>query len=240
MRAPVVAKVGVRIGMGQRYARDPIVVHVCADCGAYVADQPAHDAWHNAHPPISNEMFNVLARLSFESVEAPREGWPFPFGMEPSVESKEFGRLLFRVAQEHFDPGHERLEWSEGFTGTGGPGPLKEWGSKFGWSAQQDTGQAMVYVAVGNIPPPDRHPCGQYDNPGPSTCHPQLMPDGSEAQVLTNPDRLEVHWAREDGTYVFAIVDATFRNNSLTPSQAPLPTLDQLKAFVMDPRLKLP
>ena len=66
------------------------------------------------------------------------------------------------------------------------------------------------------------------------------MPDGSEAQVLTNPDRLEVHWTRPDGTYVFAIVDATFRNNSLTPSQAALPTLDQLKAFVMDPRLVLP
>lgn len=45
----------------------------------------------------------------------------------------------------------------------------------------------MVYVAVGNIPPPDRHPCGQYDNPGPSTCHPESMPDGSEAQALTNP-----------------------------------------------------
>jgi hypothetical protein len=66
------------------------------------------------------------------------------------------------------------------------------------------------------------------------------MPDGSEAQVLTNRDRLEVHWSRPDGTYVFAIVDATFRNNSLTPSQAALPTLHQLKAFVMDPRLVLP
>ncbi|HWH99248.1 MAG TPA: hypothetical protein VNT27_02875 [Propionibacteriaceae bacterium] len=231
---------GVRIGMGQRYARAPIVVQVCADCGVYVADQPAHDGWHDAHPPISDEMFSVLARLSFESAGASGGGWPFPFAMGPSAESNEFGRLLFRVAQDHFDPGHERLEWSEGFTGSGGPGPLKEWGRKFGWAAPQDTGQAMVYVAVGNIPPPDRHPCGQYDNPGPSTCHPESMPDGSEAQVLTNPDRLEVHWPRHDGTYVFAIVDATFRNNSLTPSQAALPTLDQLKAFVMDPRLVLP
>jgi hypothetical protein len=39
---------------------------------------------------------------------------------------------------------------------------------------------------------------------------------------------------------VFAIVGATIRNNSLTPSQAALPALDQLKAFVMDPRLVLP
>jgi hypothetical protein len=39
---------------------------------------------------------------------------------------------------------------------------------------------------------------------------------------------------------VFAIIDATFRNNSVTPSEAALPTLDQLKSFVMDPRLVLP
>ena len=62
----------------------------------------------------------------------------------------------------------------------------------------------------------------------------------SEAEVLTKPDRLEVHWSRPDDTYVFAIVDATFRNNTRTPSQAALPTLQQLKAFVMDPRLVLP
>jgi hypothetical protein len=44
----------------------------------------------------------------------------------------EFGQLLFSVAREHFDPGHQRLQWSEGFAGTAGPGPLKEWGRKFG------------------------------------------------------------------------------------------------------------
>ncbi len=65
------------------------------------------------------------------------------------------------------------------------------------------------------------------------------MPDGSPAQLLTNPDRLEVHWPRPDGSYVFAIVDATF-HNSLTPTRSPLPTMDQLMAFVMDPRLVLP
>jgi hypothetical protein len=49
-----------------------------------------------------------------------------------------------------------------------------------------------------------------------------------------------VHWPRQDGTSVFAIVDATLRNNSLTPTQAAMPTLDQFKAFLMDPRLVLP
>jgi hypothetical protein len=75
---------------------------------------------------------------------------------------------------------------------------------------------------------------------GPEKCRTEIMADRSEAQVLTDPDRLEVHWSRPDGSYVFVIADSTFRNNSLTPSQAALPTLDQLKAFVMDPRLVLP
>lgn len=113
---------GLQIGMGQKYARAPIVVRVCADCGAYVADQPAHDAWHNAHPPISTDMVSELARLSFESAGASGGRRPFPSEMGPSTESNEFGQLLFRVAHNHFDPGHERLEWSPGFTGTGGLG----------------------------------------------------------------------------------------------------------------------
>lgn len=210
--------------MGQRYARDPITVHVCADCGAYVADELAHNAWHDRQFAVAHV-----------------GGWPSPeFGPGISEEATEFSRLLFDVAQEHLDPRHERLQWSVGFTGSGGPGPTREWGRKFGWAAPQDTGQAMVYVAVGNVPSGDRLPCGQYDYFGPSTCRREIMPDQSEAQVLVNPDRLEVHWPRRDGSYVFAIVDSTFRNNSLTPSQAALPTLEQLKAFVMDPRLVLP
>lgn len=44
-----------------------------------------------------------------------------------------------------------------------------------------------VYVAVGNIPEADRFPCGHYDNPGPSACRTLTMPDGSPAQVLTQP-----------------------------------------------------
>ena len=34
--------------MGQRYAREPITLHVCADCGVYVANPLVHDAWHSA------------------------------------------------------------------------------------------------------------------------------------------------------------------------------------------------
>ncbi len=66
------------------------------------------------------------------------------------------------------------------------------------------------------------------------------MPERSLAETLVSPERLELHWSRPDRTYVFAIVDATFRNNSLTPTQAALPTLEQLEAFVMDRRLVLP
>ncbi len=30
--------------MGERFAREPIVVHACGDCGAYVAYVADHDA----------------------------------------------------------------------------------------------------------------------------------------------------------------------------------------------------
>jgi hypothetical protein len=211
--------------MGQRYGREPIVLHQCGDCGAYVADQGRHDEWHHHHPPVSDETLSAILRAHDRA--APQWGIP--------SEAAAFGRLLFHVAQDHLDPAHNRLQWSEGFTGGG-----KEFGRKFGWAAPDDPGQAMVYVGVGDQPEEFRLPCGHYDYPGPSNCRTVTMPDQSPAQVLTNPDRREVHWSRPDGSYVFAIVDSTFRNNSLVPSHAPLPTLEQLQAFVMDPRLVFP
>jgi hypothetical protein len=65
----------------------------------------------------------------------------------------EFNRLLFAVAQDHVDPDHGRLQWSEGFTGTTG-GDIREWGRKFGWQVPGERGQAMLYIGVGNVPPP--------------------------------------------------------------------------------------
>ena len=57
---------------------------------------------------------------------------------------------------------------------------------------------------------------------------------------MNSPTRLEVHWSRSDGTYVFVLVDAVFGNNTTVASTAPLPTLALLEQLVMDPRLVLP
>jgi hypothetical protein len=226
--------------MGQRYVQEPIQVDVCADCGAFVADRRVHDEWHQIPPPPNEPPLTKLTEASYRFATGYPGLGPAGFPMGPSAEAQEFGQLLFTVAREHLDPDGRRLEWSEGFTGSVGSTAVREWGRKFGWAEPDDSGQAMVYVAVGNVPHPDRLPCGQYDNPGASDCHSHTMPDHSQAEVLLNPDRLELHWPRPDGSYVFAIVDATFRNNSLTPSKAALPSLSQLEAFVMDRRLVLP
>jgi hypothetical protein len=170
-------------------------------------------------------------------------GYVPPAFPEPPEETKSFGRLLFQVAQDHLDPDHDRLEWSEGFTGNYGPDDLpgpREYGRKFGWAQPGDPGQAMVYVAVGDIPQPDRLPCGTYNNPEPAMCHVMPMANGSSATVLSTTSRRELHWSRPDGSYVFAIVDSTFRNNTLVPSTAALPTLEELEGLVTDPRLVLP
>lgn len=212
--------------MGSRYGREPFTVDVCADCGAVVADRTRHNAWH---------------QRAFESLPSmPSPPMPVPAWASAPPEADRFRHLLFDVARDHLDPGHVRLEWSSGFSGRLGGVSAREWGAKFGWAQPDDTGQAMVYLAVGDIPLRDRLPRGQYDNPGPSRYRSHTLPDGSPAQVLSRADRLEMHRTRPDGSYVFAIVDATFRNNSLTPSEAALPTLEQLEAFVMDPRLVLP
>jgi hypothetical protein len=151
----------------------------------------------------------------------------------------EFARLLFAVAQDHVDPDHARLEWTEGFTGSSG-GNVKEWGRKFGWQAPGESGQAMLYLGVGNIPAADRLGCGQYDYQGTRKCTTATLPNGQPAVEMSSPTRLEVHWSRPDGTYVFVIVDAVFGNNTTVASKAPLPTLAQLEQLVMDPRLVLP
>jgi hypothetical protein len=66
------------------------------------------------------------------------------------------------------------------------------------------------------------------------------MSNGSTAIVLSNAHRLELHWSRPDGSYVFVIVDSTFRNNSLVPSTAALPTLKEREELATVPRLVLP
>ncbi len=79
-----------------------------------------------------------------------------------------------------------------------------------------------------------------YDNPEPATCEAMTMTNGSTAIALSKASRRELHWSRPDGSYVFVIVDSTFRNNSLVPSTADLPTLKELEEFATDPRLVLP
>ena len=153
--------------------------------------------------------------------------------------AEQFNRLLFAVAQDHLDPDHTRLEWSVGFT-CGGSGATKEWGQKFGWQIPGERGQAMVYPGVGNVPAANRLPCGTYDYHGSRKCTTAVLSNGQKAEVLDSATRREVHWSRRDGTYVFVIVDAVFGNNTTVATKAPLPTLAQLKDFVMDPRLVLP
>jgi hypothetical protein len=162
---------------------------------------------------------------------------PELFALPPGA--RDFLRMVFGVAQDHLDPAHERLQWTEGFTGGGGLN-TREWGQKFGWQAANDPGQAMVYAAVGDKAAVDQLGCGQYDYRGSAKCTTATMANGKKAQVLNTSTRREVHWSRPDGTYVFVIVDAVFGNNSTVATKSILPTLAQLEDFVMDPRLVLP
>ena len=93
---------------------------------------------------------------------------------------------------------------------------------------------------MGDLPGGGPVRCGRYDNPEPAPCDAVTLTNGSAALALDRLTRRELHWERSDKSYVFAIVDSTFRNNTVVPSTAPLPSLAQLDAFVTDPRLVLP
>jgi hypothetical protein len=164
---------------------------------------------------------------------------PFGLGDIPDAAGA-FGRLLFEVAQDHLDPAHQRLQWSEGFTGAPSLHGPREFGRKFSWAEPFDAGEAMVYVAVGDLPGGGSVSCGQYNNPEPMSCFSTTLHNGFPALALSRRTRLELHWRRPDESYVFAIVDSTFRNNTVVASTSALPTLAHLEAFVTDPRLVLP
>jgi hypothetical protein len=171
---------------------------------------------------------------------APTTTTPAPELPGVAAGARDFLRMVFGVAQDHLDPTHARLQWSEGFTGADGANS-KEWGEKFGWQAPGERGQAMVYPGVGDLPAGDRvMGCGQYNYQGSARCTTATMSNGQQAQVLNTTTRREVHWSRPDGTYVFVIVDAVFGNNTTVATKSALPTLAQLEDFVMDPRLVLP
>jgi hypothetical protein len=186
-------------------------------------------------PPTPTTSTTVATTATPTSVTS--TATPELFGVPPGA--RDFLRLVFGVAQDHMDPAHERLQWTEGFTGGGGLN-TREWGQKFGWQAANDPGQAMVYAAVGDKAAVDRLGCGQYDYRGSVKCTAATMSNGQKAQVLNTSTRREVHWNRPDGTYVFVIADAVFGNNTAVASKSILPTLAQLEDFVMDPRLVLP
>ena len=130
-----------------------------------------------------------------------------------------FGRLLFEVARDHLDPQGRRLEWSEGFTGAFGPDARtpREYGRKFGWAQGNDPGQAMVYVAVGDIPERDRRPAAAMTIPsrpsakpwGWSTARPRLccrhpadesftghVPTAPTSSRLSTPRSATTRWFR--------------------------------------------
>ncbi|HVD23300.1 MAG TPA: hypothetical protein VNC23_09440, partial [Lapillicoccus sp.] len=96
-------------------------------------------------PPTNTTSATVATTGTPTSVTSPAT--PEPFALPPGA--RDFLRMVFGVAQDHLDPAHERLQWTEGFTGGGGLN-TREWGQKFGWQAANDPGQAIVYAAVGD------------------------------------------------------------------------------------------
>lgn len=143
---------------------------------------------------------------------------------------------LFVLAREHLDPAHDYLSYDT--DNMHGSGPYLIQGIKLGWQQVADTGEGMVDVEVGS---PDAAasvrcltyaPCRTVNEPGYGEIRLGGDPQG--------PDGYEVILTQADGEIAHVVVNPLFANNSLTPTLAPLPSLESVLALAADSRLDLP
>lgn len=155
---------------------------------------------------------------------------------------QEFNRDLYQTVMTVLDPAkdyllHDAYPDFNGGTMSSGPDGFASMGMKLGWKQANDSGEGMVMVTMAKTQG-DADPCGEWTG---TTCHAVTLPGGRTAFVGQGGPRgaFEVEYVRADGQTVSVVVDPLFGNNSLTPTEAPMPTLDRVLALVQSPDLPL-
>jgi hypothetical protein len=157
-----------------------------------------------------------------------------------SIGRREWRYDLYDLAQEHLDPKHRYLNYdTDSLQGGGGSNGATTLGIKLGWSAPGESGEGMVQIAVAS--PNGRRlisPCAYFGR-----CHPVQVPGHGTVDMSGDPESAAgyaVIVGQDDGEYVQVVVDPLFGNNSLTPTQAGLVSLDRVLALAEDSALNLP
>lgn len=150
---------------------------------------------------------------------------------------QEFNQALYAATLTALDPTSQYLDHDANPDWTGGigaaNGALTSLGMKLGWKGPDDSGEGMVMVVVAEGPAVAQK-CGDWAG---KTCHAVTLPDGGTAEVTDGgtSGEYDVEYTAPGGRTVTVVIDPLFANNSLTPTHVPMPTLDQVLAFVESP-----
>jgi hypothetical protein len=164
---------------------------------------------------------------------------PQPYS-ESTIGARDWRYGVYDLAKQHLDPQHAYLNYdTDSLQGGGGAHGARTLGIKLGWSAPGEAGEGMIQIAVAS--PHGRrliYPCAYF---GP--CHETRLPDHGPV-VMSGEPRSGAGYAvivtQDDGEYVQVVVDPLFGNNSLTPTDAGLVSLDKVLSLAEDPDLDLP
>jgi hypothetical protein len=156
----------------------------------------------------------------------------------PVAAHEQWRNDLYRLAQDVIDPGGKYLSYDTQSLQRGGDGDRVYYGVKLGWAAKKDSGEGMVQVSVAS---PGASglvgPCGYF---GPCD---EVERSGRLVRLSGDPASGEgyaVLVTQPDGEEVSIVVDPLFGNNALTPTTAPLPTLEDVLDLAVHPDLNLP
>lgn len=145
---------------------------------------------------------------------------------------------VFGLAGQDLDPQHEFTSYSMNIQ-ENQTGPHYALGTRITWQRSGESGEGMVDVLLASPGSPryagactEFGPCRDADSPG--FGHYLISGDPADGKGF------EVIVTQADGEIADVLVDPLYGNNALTPTEAPLPTLDQVLTLAEDPALNLP
>jgi len=146
---------------------------------------------------------------------------------------------LYRLAQDVLDPKGGHLNYDTQSLQGGSSGKGYSYGIKLGWSAQGDSGEGLIALAIASPGATGLvSPCG-YTGP----CREVEVSGHGTIRIAGDPDDGEgyaVLLTQADGEEVSVVVDPLFGNNSLTPTATDLVGLERVLDLAESTSFNLP
>jgi hypothetical protein len=155
-----------------------------------------------------------------------------------TIPQAEWRNALYALAGQRLDPEHLYLNYSTQSLQEGSNEKGRVLGIKLGWQEAGDTGEGMVELALASAGDTDLVSCDDF-----APCQPVQVPGYGQVLIGGDPNGqggYEIIYEQADHEIAQVVVTPLFGNNSLTPTQAPLVSLDRVLALAADPAFNLP